>query len=103
MFRRYATSKFRLILFLVLVGVIAIITSNAIAQSTPDAAAAPKKTESVFHLIAANIGFVSVIIVLLSVVGVTLIIQGFIQCRRAVFMPEETINTIRELIAQKRF
>jgi biopolymer transport protein ExbB len=44
-----------------------------------------------------------IIIFLLSITGLTLIIQGFIKNREAVLMPEETTNLIREMIAQRRF
>ncbi len=73
------------------------------ATGAGDAPVIAKKTEGIFDLIASNIDPVFITIVLLSIVGVTLIIQGFIQCRKSVFMPITTINTIRELIAQKRF
>jgi biopolymer transport protein ExbB len=46
---------------------------------------------------------VFIIIFLLSVTGLTLIIQGFIKNRAAVLMPEETTNLIREMISQRRF
>ena len=36
-------------------------------------------------------------------IGVTLIIQGFVKNRRTVLMPEESINHIRELIGQRQF
>src|SRR5205814_7180110 len=43
------------------------------------------------------------IIALLSITGLTLIIQGFITNRREVLMPEETTNRIREMIAARQF
>ncbi len=39
----------------------------------------------------------------MSVVAVTLIIQGFIKNRASVFMPEATTEHIREMIGQKKF
>src|SRR5581483_11108589 len=42
-------------------------------------------------------------IALLSVTAVTLIIQGFIQNRAAVMLPEASHNQIRDLIAHKQF
>lgn len=101
---RYAVSKFRLALMLVMIGLSLMIVSHAWGQTiTPAGGATPIKRQGILSLIAGDITFVSVTIILLSVVGVTLIIQGFIQCRREVFMPSATLNTIRELIAQKRF
>jgi biopolymer transport protein ExbB len=102
----YSGSKFRISLLTALLGTMALMAGNAWAQSAAGVAGpagAAKRTENVFDLIAANMDFVFVTIVLLSIVGVTLIIQGFIQCRKSVFMPISTITTIRELIAQKRF
>jgi biopolymer transport protein ExbB len=43
------------------------------------------------------------IIAILSVCGLTLIIQGFIKNRAGIYMPEASIQHIRELIAQKKF
>jgi biopolymer transport protein ExbB len=102
--RTFGPSRFRVLLLAVLLGTTLLIVGRTFAQSapTPDTGSA-KQTEGVFSLIAENIDFVFVTIVLLSIVGVTLIIQGFIQCRKSVFMPISTISTIRELIAQKRF
>jgi biopolymer transport protein ExbB len=103
----YATSKFRLLLLIVMVGAILMTFSQGFAQSAGPAVgatgAAAKRQEGVFDLIAGNVDFVFITIVVLSIIGVTLIIQGFIKTRREVFMPVATINTIRELIAQKRF
>jgi len=92
-------------LLVVLLGLILLLTRRATAQTAgaANATTATQRTEGVFDLIAENIDFVFVTIVALSIAGLTLIIQGFIQCRRSVFLPASTINTIRELIAQKRF
>jgi biopolymer transport protein ExbB len=103
-------ARIRLIVFCVFVGAMLMTVNRGFAQSAagpaPSAsgASSPRQpTEGVFDLIAHNIDGVFVTIVLLSIVGLTLIIQGFIQSRREVFMPTATLNTIRELIAQKRF
>ena len=40
---------------------------------------------------------------ILSVIGLTLIIQAFIKNRASVFMPEDTTNQIREMVAQRKF
>lgn len=42
-------------------------------------------------------------IVLCSVVGVTLIVQGFLRVRKQAMMPPESLRQIRELIEQRRF
>jgi biopolymer transport protein ExbB len=95
-----------LALLVVMIGLALLVVSRAEAQSAAPSGTGTtniKKPEGIFSLLASDITFVSVTIILLSIVGMTLIIQGFIQCRREVFMPTATINTIRELIAQKRF
>ena len=43
------------------------------------------------------------IIGLLSIYGLTLIIQGFIKNRHSVLMPDETTEQIREMINQRKF
>ena len=58
---------------------------------------------SFFSVLKESFDFVSVIIILCSVVGVALIIQGFIKVRKSVMMPESSTNHIRELISQRQF
>ena len=105
--RRYSSSKFRIVLFGLLLGAVALV-STGFAQE----AAAPSAPVVVEHkfgvgdlvkLVLENIDFVFIIILLLSVTGLTLIIQGFIKNRQSVFLPEESTNHIRELIGQKKF
>jgi biopolymer transport protein ExbB len=101
--RRYTTSRFRLILLLVLVGATLLIVSRTYAQTSSLPGGATAKPESIFGLFAKSIGFVSIVIICLSVYSVTLIIQGFIKCRREVLIPAATTATIRDLITQKHF
>jgi biopolymer transport protein ExbB len=54
-------------------------------------------------VILANKDPVFFIILLLSVVGLTLIIKGFIKNRASVFMPETSTAAIREMIMAKKF
>jgi len=61
------------------------------------------KTTNPFKIVMDNIDFVFIIIVICSVVGVALIIQGFITVRGGVMMPEESTARIRELIGGKQF
>jgi biopolymer transport protein ExbB len=68
------------------------------APATP-----PPQKQSILGLILGHIDFVSVIIGLLSVVGLTLIIQGFIKIRAGALIPESSTNHIRELIGQRQF
>ena len=50
-----------------------------------------------------HIDFVFLTIAALSIAGLTLIIQGFIQNRREAFMPEGTTQRIREMIEARQF
>ena len=103
--RRFSLSPFR---FLILAGVLAIAgyaSQSAWAQGTAGAqpAAAPKHSINPFGIVVQNLDFVFFIICLCSIIGVTLIIQGFIKARATVMMPEESTNHIRELISQRQF
>jgi biopolymer transport protein ExbB len=111
--RRYSSSKFRIVLLAVLLGAIAFVTTsyaqNAGGGGGGGGAAAPLEVKHSFgigdlvKLVLGNIDFVFIIILALSVTGLTLIIQGFIKNRASVFLPEESTNHIRELIGQKKF
>jgi len=106
--RRYATSKFRIA---VLVGLVAVVvflaSSSGIAQTgaTPAAGATEAKQQprGIMSLILENIDFVSITIGVLSVTGLTLIIQGFIKIRAAAMIPETSTNHIRDLIGRREF
>ena len=109
---RYSSSKSRIVLFALLLGAIAFVgTGYAQDAGAPaggggaDAAAnAPHfGVGDLVKLVLGNIDFVFIVILLLSVTGLTLIIQGFIKNRASVFLPEESTNHIRELISQKKF
>src|SRR5690606_27897024 len=54
-------------------------------------------------LILGHIDFVTVIIMILSVVGLSLIISSALRLRKPAFMPDETVNTIRQMIEQRQF
>ena len=73
------------------------------AAGAPGGAPAPKKSVNPFAIVIDNIDFVFVIILICSVIGVALIIQGFIKARASVMIPESSTNHIRELIGAKRF
>jgi biopolymer transport protein ExbB len=80
-------------------------TSQGWAQATPGAApATEEKPAGLVHLILQNMDDgVFWTIAVLSVVGLTLIIQAFIKNRASVFMPEDTTNQVREMIGQRKF
>ena len=108
MTRRYSATKFRIVLLALLLGGLAFVSTgygqDAPAPAGEAAAAAPHfGAGDLIRLILGNVDFVFITIILLSVAGLTLIIQGFIKNRASVLLPEESTNQIRELIGQKKF
>lgn len=99
--------KFRVVLFLAMMGAILFGAGIGWAQGTGAAAPpAPEPTNAargILELIFSHPDFVFFTIAGLSVIGVTLIIQGFMKFRQSVFMPAGTTNQIREMIEQRRF
>src|SRR5688500_4781845 len=103
--RHYATSKGRLVLLAFLLGAV-LFSASGFGQPQP--AAAPgepqqPRAQGLIQLITSHIDFVFITIAVLSIAGLTLIIQGFIKNRASVFMPEATTNLIRDMIATRRF
>ncbi|HEY1629451.1 MAG TPA: hypothetical protein VGF52_06310, partial [Tepidisphaeraceae bacterium] len=100
---RYAGSKFRLILLAALLIAAGALAGTAYAQSSAAPAVPTPPRVGLFSIIMANVDIISITIGILSVIGVTLIIQGFIKNRAAVFMPPQTTQQIRQMISQRRF
>src|SRR5687768_157406 len=110
--RAYASSKFRILLLAAMLGAVVLIAARGYAQApAPAPGAAPGadtgagagQRRGVVNLIMGNLDPVFFTIAALSVAGVTLIIQGFIRNRASVYMPPESVNRIRELIAARQF
>jgi biopolymer transport protein ExbB len=102
--RRYAHSRLRLALLLTLLfAAMLIVAAPTHAQTSAGTGNEASNATSVFSLIMANRDPVFFTIVGLSIWGLTLIIQGFLVNRPSVIMPPRTIETIREMIAQRRF
>lgn len=103
MLQRLLTGKSRTILLMMACLLVCVLAGNAFGQdaATPDVEM--PKPKGVFALIIEHIDFVFITIGVLSVIALTLIIQGFITTRRTVYMPDEAVNAMRELIQQKRF
>jgi biopolymer transport protein ExbB len=106
--RRYARSKLRIGLFVLMIAATVFIANIGNAQNTPAAPAnnnvkVATAPTSLFQVIMANTDPVFFLIMLCSVIGVTLIIQGFIKNRRSVVIPEPSVNAIREMINQRQF
>lgn len=85
------------------VAVMAMISASALAQDPAAAGGEKKAPEGLISIVLGHIDFIFIIIAILSVIGLTLIIQGFIKNRAGVYMPEASVQHIRDLIAQKKF
>ncbi len=106
--RRYASSKFRILLLAAMLGAVVVIATQGFAQTAapaPAPAGAPQQgqRQGLVRLIMQHPDPVFFTIAALSVAGVTLIIQGFIRNRASVYMPPESVNRIRELIGARQF
>jgi biopolymer transport protein ExbB len=102
--RRYATSKLRLALLVVLIGAALLVMTDPLFAQVATGQPAPQARPSVFSLVMQqDTDPVFWTIMLLSIAGLTLIIQGVIQNRASIFMPPQTTERIREMIAQRRF
>jgi biopolymer transport protein ExbB len=104
---RFTFSKARIALLVVVLTGAGLVPS-AFAQDNPGAPAAggviTKENKTFFGLILdAKTDPIFWTIAILSVAGLTLIIQGFMQNRASVFMPDATTEQIREMISQKKF
>jgi biopolymer transport protein ExbB len=102
--RRYATSKLRLALLVVLIGAAGLVMTDPLWAQVGAGQPATQVKPSVFSLVMQqDTDPVFWTIMLLSIAGLTLIIQGVIQNRASIFMPPQTTERIREMIAQRRF
>ncbi len=103
---RSGSRRWSLLLILaVMVLTLAFSTSSTFAQAAAGASNAPaEKPESLFSLVLENWkDGVFWAIMILSVIGLTMIIQAFMMNRASVFMPEDITNQIREMISQRKF
>lgn len=104
--RRYATSKFRLILLAAMLIAAGMLVGTSFGQSpaAPAAAETAPKAAGLFQMIISHwLDPVFITIFVLSIAGLTLIIQGFIKNRESVLLPPTTIALMRDMIAQRRF
>jgi biopolymer transport protein ExbB len=103
MFKRGNTQWTRIGLFIVMMAAIAFTASTVLAQANTGSTAEQAQPEGLTHLILGHIDGIFITIGVLSITGLTLIIQAFIKNRPSVFMPEATTNLIREMITQRKF
>lgn len=115
MTRPYNTSRVRLLglaAMLALAATVLVTPSAAQTTTPPPPAGAPAaggvsdaqpRGKGVFALVMENIDPIFITIGLLSIVGLTLTIQGFLQNRRGALVPDDSVRQMRDLIAQKKF
>ena len=98
-------SRFRWVVLAALLAVGMFLAGDGWAQTTApaDGATEEARGQGILSLILSHIDAVFITIAALSVIGLALIIQGFIKTRASVFMPEATTNQIRDMIAQRKF
>jgi biopolymer transport protein ExbB len=100
-------SFLRFAVFAIILAAVVFLAAGGIAADAPPpgggAAAQVKIHVNPFALVKDNIDFVFIIVLLCSIVGLTLIIQGFIKARAEVMFPDASTNHIRDLISQKQF
>jgi biopolymer transport protein ExbB len=102
--RRYATSKLRIGLLLALCAAAVFIASSSFAQANGATTEPPKAfRQGLLQMLISNVDPVSITIGLLSIIGLTFIIQGFIKIRAAALIPESSTEHIRELIGRREF
>lgn len=104
--RPFNSSKFRFVMLAALLIGGMFLAGPAFAQDAAAAAAGEtpsKEPLGLIDLIFGHIDGVTITVAVLSICGLTLIIQGFLKNRASVFMPEETTNQIREMIGQRKF
>jgi biopolymer transport protein ExbB len=96
--------QFRLVAIAALVaGGMYMTGGNVFGQDAAAATPEGNKPLGLIDLIFGHVDFVTITVGVLSVVGLTLIIQGFLKNRPSVLMPEETTNQIRDMIGQRKF
>lgn len=105
--RRYSTSMFRIGLLAIIMLAIALLVNSGLAQTQPASPSAPTGGEptrlNLIQLIMGHLDFVFFTIFILSIIGLALIIQGFIKNRESVVIPPESIAKIKSLIEQRRW
>jgi biopolymer transport protein ExbB len=103
--RRYSTSFFRVGLLAIMLLAVALLANTGFAQTRPATPSGSTETVhlNLLQLILGHLDFVFFTIFILSIVGLALIIQGFIKNRESVMMPRESTEKIKSLIQQRRW
>ncbi|MDB5297733.1 MAG: MotA/TolQ/ExbB family protein, partial [Phycisphaerales bacterium] len=81
-----------------------VVATTAMAQTAAGGAGDEKKpADGLVKIVLGHPDPITFIIAALSIAGLTLIMQGFIKNRASVYMPEASVQHIRDLIAQRKF
>lgn len=103
--RKFSIS--RLCLLAVMLVAVGYLASTGMAQDGGAEAEAPVEQAGTItvltRLIIGHIDFVTVIILILSMVGLSLIITSALRLRQSAFMPDETTEEIRKMIEGRQF
>ena len=96
---------FRVGLLAIMLLAVALLGNTGFAQTRPTAPGGSTETArlNLLQLILGHLDFVFFTIFILSIIGLALIIQGFIKNREAVMMPPGSTERIRNLIQQRRW
>src|SRR5256885_12341503 len=101
--RRFFSSRTRVLLTIALAAAALCAAPTSVLAQAADAAAAQTPQTPLDKIIkVVDYGLIGLIISL-SIIGFTLIMQGFIRNRESVFMPSATTETIRTMIQNKQF
>ncbi len=97
----------RIVFLVVMMAAVAFLASTGMAQDGEGGeGAAPERQNIivlVLNIVLKNIDFVFILIIILSVIAMTMIISSILRLRKSVFMPDQTVDTIRSMIEQKQF
>ncbi|MGN6725710.1 MAG: MotA/TolQ/ExbB proton channel family protein [Tepidisphaeraceae bacterium] len=100
---RRKNSFSRLLLLATLMIAAGYLATTSFGQDATAAAAEKPRGAGVISLVLGHVDFVTVTILLLSVVALSLIISSAIRLRKNSFMPDDTVNAIRGMIEQRQF
>jgi biopolymer transport protein ExbB len=101
--RWFASSRFTLVLFAVLAGVMLLVGGRAYGQAAPAEPTVIEVPSNIYYMVLENLELVGITLLGLSVVAVALIIQGFLRVRRPVLLPDDATAQMREMISQRQF
>lgn len=97
------SSWLKYLLVAVLTLTVGVMTSPVLAQEVAEGGENKPEPENLVSIVLNNIDPVFVVIMLLSVIAMTLIISSILRLRKSTFMPDATVDTIRQMIEGRQF